>query len=240
MDEKLETATFAGGCFWCTEAIFKRLKGVVSIVSGYSGGKGLFPTYTDVSSKNTGFAECIQIKFDPKIISYDKLLEIFWATHDPTTPNQQGRDMGHQYRSIIFYHSEKQKKAATSSMAKLSQKGVFKSSIVTEIVSYREFYAAEEYHQDFYDKNPDYGYCSLVINPKIEKLLQKFGGLVKEEYEAPLTNASGIFSTRFVVSRNCADPLRHNPSEARAKNSSHSSTPPRAGRFSAKADKKTN
>ena len=145
----METATLAGGCFWCTEAIFKRLKGIMTVVCGYAGGD----------------AESVQIQFDPSIISYEKILEVFWATHDPTTLNRQGADIGTQYRSVIFYHSEKQKEIAEKSK---------QPSFVTQIVPFDKFYKAEDYHQNYYDKNKSYPYCQIVINPKIQKLLEEF------------------------------------------------------------------
>ncbi len=168
-----ETAYFGGGCFWCTEAIFKRLNGVVSVISGYAGGTVENPTYEQVSTGLTQHAESVKIEFDPKVITYDQLLEIFWAIHDPTTLNQQGGDVGTQYRSVIFYINEEQKRAAKSSK---------KDSYVTQILPFSNFYTAEEYHQNFYEKQPDYPYCTLIIKPKVIKLLEKFGGLVKENY----------------------------------------------------------
>lgn len=164
-----EIATLGGGCFWCTQALFKRLKGVISVVSGYAGGNppagGENSSYEHVSSGTTGHAEAIQIEFDPAIISYEKILEVFWATHDPTTLNRQGADVGTQYRSVIFYHDQKQKEAAEKSK---------KPSFVTQIVPFDKFYKAEEYHQNFYDKNKDHPYCQIIINPKIQKLLEEF------------------------------------------------------------------
>ncbi|HEX6976766.1 MAG TPA: peptide-methionine (S)-S-oxide reductase MsrA [Patescibacteria group bacterium] len=173
----LETATLGGGCFWCTEAIFKRLKGVESVVSGYAGGEKENPTYQEVSSGKTGYIESIQIKFDPSTISYEHILDIFWATHDPTSKDKQGADVGSQYRSVIFYHNEEQRKKAQESMEKIQ-------GAVTQITGFKNFYTAEEYHQNFYDKNKSTNmYCSLVIDPKIKKLLDKFGKDVKEEYK---------------------------------------------------------
>lgn len=157
------TATLAGGCFWCTQAIFKRLKGVVSVVSGYAGD-----------------AESIQIKFAESTISYEKILDVFWATHDPTTLNRQGADIGAQYRSIIFYHSEKQKESALKSKEKMQQSGKLKDKIVTQIVPFDKFYKAEDYHQNFYDRNKSHPYCQIVINPKIQKLLEEFKKIVVE------------------------------------------------------------
>ena len=182
LSKNLETATFASGCFWCTEAIFKRIKGVTSVVSGYTGGKRENPTYDQVSTGATGHAEAIQIEFDPEIVSYDRLLQIFWHTHNPTTLNQQGADVGTQYRSAIFYHSGAQKEAAEKSKM-ATQKELEKEKIVTDIVPFEAFYKAEEHHQNYYDANPAYPYCSIVIDPKIEKLLRQFNEDVKDEYK---------------------------------------------------------
>ena len=180
-------ATFAGGCFWCTEALFKRLKGVTSVVPGYSGGNpsadGENPTYEQVCSGTTGHAEAIQIEFDPKLIPLEKLLDIFWHTHNPTTLNQQGNDVGTQYRSAIFYHDEKQKEIAEKSKVELIKSNLYKDPIVTEIVPFANFYVAESYHKDYYDKNKDDGYCNFVIDPKIQKLLKDYGKDVKEKYK---------------------------------------------------------
>lgn len=180
----LKTATFAGGCFWCTEAIFKRIKGVASVTSGYTGGDSENPSYQDVSSGETGHAEGIQITFDPKIISYNKLLDVFWATHDPTTLNQQGADAGTQYRSAIFYHDGEQKKLAETSKKTLEDEQTYDKQIVTEIVPFTQFYPAEDYHKNYYDSNRQYPYCCLVIDPKIQKLMKNFEANVKEEYKS--------------------------------------------------------
>ncbi len=174
-----QTATLAGGCFWCTEAVFKRLKGVISVMPGYAGGTVLNPTYSQVSRGDTGYAEAIQITFDPAIISYATILDVFWAAHDPTTINRQGSDVGTQYRSAIFYHDEEQKKTAEESEKHLEESGKYKSPVVTEIIKFTNFYPAEKEHLDFYDRNREYGYCRLVIDPKIKKLYKDFGGLVK-------------------------------------------------------------
>jgi len=163
-----ELATVGGGCFWCTEAVFQRLPGVISIASGYAGGTTGNPTYEQVCRGNTGHAEVIQIEFDPQKISYQKLLHYFWEAHDPTTLNQQGADTGTQYRSIILYHSEAQKLAAEKS--KLEAQTSFKSPIVTEIVPLKKFYKAETYHQDYYNENSAQPYCRAVIRPKVEKI----------------------------------------------------------------------
>ena len=179
----MDIATFAGGCFWCTEAIFKRLKGVKSVMPGYSGGIIENPTSEQVSSGKTGHAEAIQIEFDPQIIPFEKILDIFWHTHNPTTLNQQGNDTGTQYRSAIFYHDEKQKQVAQDSKAALEREKVYEDRIVTEIVPFSNFYPAEHYYKDYYDNNKDDGYCTFVINPKIQKLLKQYGNQVKEEYK---------------------------------------------------------
>lgn len=184
MDKNLEIATFANGCFWCTEAIFKRLKGVISVNPGYSGGKIENPSYKDVCSGNTGHAEAIQIEFEPSIISFSKILEVFWHTHDPTTLNQQGNDIGTQYRSAIFYHNEKQKQDAQELKAKIEKKGIYKDPLVTKITQFTNFYPAENYHKDYYDKNKDYPYCRFVIDPKVKKLLEKYSNDVKTEYKS--------------------------------------------------------
>jgi len=180
---KEELATFAGGCFWCTEAIFRRLRGVISVMPGYSGGKRPNPTYDQIHSGATGHAESIQIVFDPTVISYEKLLDVFWHTHNPTTPNQQGADIGPEYRSAIFYHSEEQKNLAEKSKKELEQEHTYQSPIVTEIIPYTTFYPAEEVHRDFYEKNASSPYCMFVINPKIQKLLKEYGNSVKDEYK---------------------------------------------------------
>lgn len=179
----MEIATFGGGCFWCTEAIFKRLRGVGEVVSGYAGGRRENPSYEQVSTGSTGHAEVVQIEFDPSIISYKKLLEIFFHLHDPTTLNRQGNDIGEQYRSVIFYHSESQKEDALTVRDEIADSGAYSSAIVTEIVPFEKFYTAEEYHQNYYDSNKEQGYCSYIIAPKIQKLLKEYGKDVKEEYQ---------------------------------------------------------
>jgi peptide-methionine (S)-S-oxide reductase len=165
---KIESATFGGGCFWCMEAVFERLPGVKSVASGFAGGQTANPTYEQVCTGTTGHAEVTQIEFDPAKISYEKLLDVFWQAHDPTTLNRQGADEGTQYRSLILYHDETQKLAAERSKA-AAQKN-FKHPIVTEIVPFTKFYPAEKHHQQFYDNNTNYGYCRMVIAPKLEKL----------------------------------------------------------------------
>ncbi|HET7623904.1 MAG TPA: peptide-methionine (S)-S-oxide reductase MsrA [Verrucomicrobiae bacterium] len=166
-----ERATFGGGCFWCMEAVFQRIPGVVSVTSGYAGGHTVNPTYEQVCTGNTGHAEVIQLEFDPAKISYEKLLEFFWDAHDPTTLNRQDNDRGTQYRSIILYADEAQKIAAEKSKAAEQQK--FRNPIVTEIVPLKAFYKAENYHQNYYNNNPNQPYCSITILPKIEKLEKK-------------------------------------------------------------------
>lgn len=182
--QRVETATLANGCFWCTEAVFQRLRGVESVESGYSGGQVENPTYDEVCDGTSGHAESLQIVFDPQVISFEKLLEIFFATHDPTTKNRQGNDVGPQYRSAIFYHSEEQKKEALGKIKELDKSGKFQNSIVTEVVPFTKFYPAENYHQDFYNKNREYGYCRVIIDPKIKKLLREYRKEVREEYQA--------------------------------------------------------
>jgi peptide-methionine (S)-S-oxide reductase len=166
-----EIATLGGGCFWCTEAIYQMLPGVKKVSSGYAGGTKENPTYKEVCSGNTGHAEVIQVEFDPKVVSYEKILETFWEAHDPTTLNRQGNDSGTQYRSIILYSTEAQKKAAEKSKAE-AQKN-FAQPIVTEIVPLKQFYKAEGYHQDYYRSNPNQGYCRAIIRPKVEKFEKK-------------------------------------------------------------------
>ncbi len=176
---KLDTATFGAGCFWCTEAVFERLKGVESVTSGYSGGQKENPTYDQVCTGKTGHAEVTQIVFDPSIITYDELLEVFWKTHDPTTLNRQGADVGTQYRSVIFYNSEEQKNKAEKYKAELDKAGIWSDPIVTEISPLRNFYKAEDYHQQYYDRNTNAGYCSFVITPKLEKFKKVFKDKLK-------------------------------------------------------------
>jgi peptide-methionine (S)-S-oxide reductase len=168
---KLETATLGGGCFWCMDAVYERLPGVVSVSSGFAGGHTVDPTYHDVCNGDTGHAEVTQIVFDPAKTSYAKLLDVFWQAHDPTTLNRQGADEGTQYRSIILYHDEKQKLIAEKS--KLAAQNDFSHPIVTEIVPFTKFYKADDYHQGYYEANPNAGYCRVVITPKLEKLEHK-------------------------------------------------------------------
>ena len=173
-EKNIDTATFAGGCFWCTEAIFEQVKGVKSVISGYSGGDVINPSYREVTTGRTGHAEAIQIVYDPSIISFTELLEIFFKTHDPTTLNRQGADVGTQYRSAIFYHSEKQKETAETIISDLNKAGIWNSTIVTEVTEFTNFYPAEDYHQEYYENNPSQGYCRIVIQPKVEKFRKVF------------------------------------------------------------------
>ena len=178
---KTDTATFAAGCFWCVEAVFQELKGVLSVTSGYTGGKIKNPTYREVCSGLTGHAEACQIIFDPAVITYDELLEAFWSSHDPTTLNRQGADQGTQYRSAIFYHNEDQKKLAESYKAKLNAENAFDKPIVTEISQASVFYKAEDYHQNYYDENGNAPYCTFVIAPKLEKFRKVFKDKLKNK-----------------------------------------------------------
>lgn len=176
----MELATFGNGCFWCTEAVFQELKGVHKVESGYSGGKIKNPTYREVGSGMTGHAEVVQIAYDPSVISYAELLEVFWKTHDPTTLNKQGADVGTQYRSVVFYHNEEQKQLAEEYKEKLNKAGIWDNPIVTEISPYTAFYEAEDYHQDYYSLNPNQGYCRVVITPKLEKFRKVFADKLKD------------------------------------------------------------
>lgn len=169
-----EVATLAGGCFWCTEAIFRELKGVEKVESGYSGGHTVDPTYEQVCTGTTGHAEAVQITFDPAIISYRALLEVFFATHDPTTLNRQGADVGTQYRSAVFYHSEAQREIALQVIRELEAARLWPGPIVTEVVPFSRFYRAEEYHQDYFARNPEKGYCRVVIAPKVAKFRERY------------------------------------------------------------------
>ncbi|HEY5747113.1 MAG TPA: peptide-methionine (S)-S-oxide reductase MsrA [Chryseolinea sp.] len=179
--EGLELATFGTGCFWCTEAIFQNVEGVEKVESGYSGGKVKNPTYKEVCSGLTGHAEVIQLTYDPKKVTYDELLEIFWKTHDPTTLNRQGNDEGPQYRSVIFYHNDEQKRLAEFYKAKLIQEQIYDRPIVTEITAFSVFYKAEDYHQNYYNLNGNAPYCSYVITPKVEKFKKVFKDKLKKE-----------------------------------------------------------
>jgi peptide-methionine (S)-S-oxide reductase len=175
----LEMAVFGGGCFWCIEAVFSRLKGISSVTSGYAGGQVPNPTYFQVSEELTGHAEVIKIEFDPTAITYNQLLDIFWHVHDPTTSNQQGADVGSQYRSIILYTNEDQKRQAEEMLETLKTTNEFRAPIVTEIQKLDHFYTAEEYHQKYFENNANQPYCQVVISPKIEKFMKKYANLLK-------------------------------------------------------------
>ncbi|MDY0103202.1 MAG: peptide-methionine (S)-S-oxide reductase MsrA [Lentimicrobium sp.] len=176
----LDTATFGSGCFWCSEAIFQRVQGVKSVASGYSGGQRSNPSYDQVSSGATGHAEVIQITYNPEEVTFGQLLEIFWKTHDPTTLNRQGADVGTQYRSVIFYHDEVQKLTAENIKAELNASGAWNNPIVTEISSFTAFYKAENYHQNYYNNNKNASYCNFVIVPKLEKFEKVFKDRMKK------------------------------------------------------------
>ena len=179
VDNNLETATFAGGCFWCTEAVFLEIEGVKTVLPGYIGGKNASPTYEEICTGTTGHAEAIQITFDPKVITFGELLELFFATHDPTTLNRQGADVGTQYRSEIFYHNAIQKQVAEGYIALLNQENTFGKNVVTAVSKASNFYVAEDYHKNYYSRNSNQSYCSYVITPKIEKLKKYFKDKLK-------------------------------------------------------------
>ncbi|WP_255196240.1 peptide-methionine (S)-S-oxide reductase MsrA [Halorarius litoreus] len=174
-----ETATFGGGCFWCTEAALKELDGVHEVTSGYAGGHKDNPTYKEVCRETTGHAEVVQVEYDPAKLSYEKLLEVFFMIHDPTTLNRQGPDVGSQYRSIVLYHDDAQKQAVEAFIEGLESEGVYDDDIVTEVEPLDTFWEAEEYHQDYYEKNPADGYCQFNADPKIRKVREKFAEQVK-------------------------------------------------------------
>jgi peptide-methionine (S)-S-oxide reductase len=178
--ERTDTATFATGCFWCTEAIFQELNGVLKVTSGYSGGQTPNPTYKEICTGETGYAECVQIVYEPDKISYDELLEVFFEVHDPTSLNRQGADVGTQYRSAIFYHNSEQKEKAEYYKDELNKAGAYNKPIVTEITPFNKFYTAEKYHQEYYDNNKNTNpYCSVVIRPKLEKFEKVFANKLK-------------------------------------------------------------
>lgn len=176
----MEKITLGSGCFWCTEAVFQRLEGVESAVSGYSGGKVKDPTYKEVCGGHTGHAEVVQVTYDPEKISLEEILQVFWKTHDPTTLNRQGNDVGTQYRSAIFYHNEHQKKVAEELRKKLDESGAWGDPVVTEITPFDAFYPAEDYHQDYFNENGSQPYCQFVVAPKVDKFKQVFGDKLKE------------------------------------------------------------
>jgi peptide-methionine (S)-S-oxide reductase len=179
MNDQMALATFGNGCFWCTEAIFQQLKGVESVYPGYIGGHVKNPTYAEVCTGNTGHAEAIQIQYDPNVISYRELLDVFFYTHDPTTLNRQGNDIGTQYRSAIFFHDEEQKAEAEKIISQLAAEEVYDDPIVTEVTPYDVFYIAEDYHKNYYLNNKNQGYCRAVINPKLDKFMKKYGSMTK-------------------------------------------------------------
>lgn len=179
---KYETATFAGGCFWCTEASFERIAGVKDVISGYSGGDQKYPTYKQVGYGQTDHAEAIQIYYDPAVIDYQKLLDVFFVAHDPTTLNRQGPDKGAQYRSAIYYRSEEEKKLIDATIEKLNASGKFANPIVTEVAAYKEFWTAEGYHQNYYELHPENPYIQNVSKPKVEKVKKVFADILKEKY----------------------------------------------------------
>ncbi len=177
---ELELATFGNGCFWCTEAIFEQLEGITKVESGYAGGAVKNPSYKEVCSGNTGHAEVIRLTFNPEVISYRELLDVFFNTHDPTTLNRQGADVGTQYRSAIFYHNESQKGEAEKMIADLEGEKIFDNKIVTEITAIHNYFAADNYHQDYYINNKNEGYCRMVINPKLDKFIKKYKSKLKK------------------------------------------------------------
>ena len=178
---KKDTATFGTGCFWCTEAIFQQLTGVLKVTSGYSGGHAIKPTYKEVCSGTTGHAECLNIIYDPGVITFDELLEAFWQSHDPTTLNRQGNDVGTQYRSVVFYHNEEQKSKTEKYKIELTKSGAWTKPVVTTLEPFVKFYPAEDYHQNYYNNNKGEGYCQFVIAPKLEKFEKVFKNKLKKQ-----------------------------------------------------------
>ena len=172
--DNLETATLAAGCFWCVEAIFDDLKGVEDVVSGYSGGHTENPTYKEVCGETTGHAEVVQIRFDPSVLSYKELLQVFFTVHDPTTLNRQGGDIGTSYRSAVFYHSDEQRQIAEETIAEFNAEGIYDNPIVTQVAAFDKFWPAEDYHQEYFANNPNQPYCNAVVAPKVAKFRQKF------------------------------------------------------------------
>ena len=179
-DKPMAKATFAGGCFWCTEAVYKEIKGVKEVTSGYIGGKNPNPTYKQVCTGLTGHAEAVEIEYDPDLVPYEKLLEVFFATHDPTTLNRQGADVGTQYRSGVFYHDDQQKQIAEKVIERLNVARVFPQRIVTEVTEASTFYPAEDYHQDYFENNPFQPYCQAAVSPKVAKVRKVFKDLLKD------------------------------------------------------------
>lgn len=176
---RIEKATLGGGCFWCTEAVFLEIEGVINVVSGYSGGNIENPTYHQVTTGTTGHAEVVQVTFDPDVITYREVLEIFFTMHDPTTLNRQGADVGTQYRSVIFYHSEEQRRTAVEFIEEMKETNIFNLPIVTQLEPFKAFYEAEDYHKDYYRRNKNQGYSRFVIAPKLEKVEKKYGERLK-------------------------------------------------------------
>ena len=177
---KMEVATLGGGCFWCTEAAFEEIRGVINVESGYAGGTTALPSYEQVCTGTTGHAEVVQVTFDPNVISFKEILEIFFTAHDPTTQNRQGADVGTQYRSAIFYHNEKQKKVAEQVIEEFNSSKVWDAHIVTKVEPFKKFYRAEEYHRRYFERHPEAGYCRIVIAPKIAKLRRKYREKLKK------------------------------------------------------------
>lgn len=177
---QVEVATLGGGCFWCVEAVFDDLRGIVSVESGYSGGRRPNPTYEQVCTGATGHAEVVQVTFDPRVISYADLLRVFFSVHDPTTLNRQGADVGTQYRSVIFYHSPEQKRTAEEVIRSLQDEGLWNDPVVTQVVPFEAFYVAEDYHQEYFAKNPTQGYCNIVIAPKVSKFRKQYMDMLKK------------------------------------------------------------
>lgn len=180
MSKELEKTTLGGGCFWCTEAVYLELNGVLDVKPGYSGGHVKNPDYKEVCAETTGHAEVVQISFDPEIVSYSQILEVFFITHDPTTLNRQGNDVGTQYRSAIFYHSEKQREIAQKVIQVFDKEKVYDKPIVTEVTEFDKFYVAEDYHQNYYARNKNQGYCQFVVAPKMEKFRKVFKDQLKK------------------------------------------------------------
>ena len=180
MNTNIQTATLAGGCFWCLEAVFDEIKGVHGVESGYAGGHVDNPSYRAVCGGDTGHAEVVEVKFNPRVISFREILDVFFVLHDPTTLNRQGADSGTQYRSAIFYHSPQQKKTADETIAWVNKERIWPNPVVTEVTPFKEFYAAEEYHQRYFERNPNAGYCRVVIAPKVAKFRQKYYSKLKK------------------------------------------------------------
>lgn len=178
-DRPLEVATLGGGCFWCTEAVFDEMQGVTDVVSGYAGGQRPNPSYEQVCTGATGHAEVVQVTFDPSVVTFGEILDVFFTVHDPTTLNRQGADVGTQYRSVIFYHTPEQQQIAEAKIAEINAAGIWDNPIVTEVSPLTTFYPAEDYHQEYFRKNPYQGYCQVVVRPKVAKFRQKFGDRLK-------------------------------------------------------------